>query len=110
MKPRIFDTNLHKYAMMVCGIAVLFFVGLAAEPARAEENININLRIEAPGQTILNQQISVPYSCEVTDSTGATSTYEGYKAICALQSAQEQGLLTYQVTDWGWGFSLDKIN
>ena len=72
MKPRIFDTNLHEYAMIICGIAVLFFVGLAAEPALAEENINVNLRIETPNQTILNQQISLPYSCEVTDSAGVT--------------------------------------
>ena len=110
MKPRIFDTNLHEYAMIICGIAVLFFVGLAAEPALAEENINVNLRIETPNQTILNQQISLPYSCEVTDSAGVTSTYEGYKAICALQSAQEQGLLIYSANNFGWGLFIEKIN
>lgn len=108
--PILTNTNKHRYAMIICGITVLFFVGLAAEPARAEENININLRIEAPSQTILNQQISVPFSCEVTDSAGVTSTYEGYKAICALQSVQEQALLTYNANNFGWGLFIEKIN
>ncbi len=107
MRPLIFNTNQHKYLFTVF-LFFCFFVFLL--PAQAEENINVNLRIETPSQTILNQQVSVPYSCEVTDSTGATSTYAGYKAICALQSAQEQGLLNYNANNFGWGLFIEKIN
>lgn len=75
------------------------------------EPVNIELRIEGPDGQIAYKPLSVPYSCEVTDSTGATSTFEGYMAICALVQALEDGKITsYQVTDWGFGFALDSIN
>lgn len=87
-------------------VAILFL----SSPAQAEETVSIQLRIEGPANTFLNTAVSVPFSCEVTDNTGATSTYGGYKAICALQTVQEQGLINYQVTDWGFGLFVDNIN
>lgn len=117
MKTQIFKTQittniaiyrLHKYislAFLFFGFFVFWFL-----PVKAENDININLRIETPEQIILNQQVSVPDSCEVIDSAGTTSTFTGHKAICILQSAQEQGILTYQATNWGFAFALDSIN
>jgi len=92
---------------------LLFLLSLSFIPinnASAVENISINLRIEMESGTTLNTDILVPETCEITDSTGATSTHSGYPAICALESAQTQGLLTYQVTDWGFAFAIDSIN
>ena len=117
MEPQIFrtqitriDDRLHRSRMGVTTIVILLSMILWVIPVLAEENININLRIETPSQTILNQQISVPYSCEVTNSVGVTSTFTGYKAICALQSAQEQGLLNFVANDFGFGLFIEKIN
>ncbi|MFZ2189630.1 MAG: DUF4430 domain-containing protein [Candidatus Magasanikiibacteriota bacterium] len=94
--------------ILVCSIVIGSILFLC--PAYAEENINVNLRIETSEQTILDQQISIPESCEVTDNTGVTSTYTGYKAICILQTVQEQGLLNYGTNNFGWGLFVEKIN
>src|SRR3989339_666620 len=76
--------------------------------ANATEEININLRIEGPEKTIVNQEINVPESCVVEDSSGATTTFSGYKAICALQSALENNLIeSFQISPT---FFIDKIN
>lgn len=102
------------FLALLATAAVLY----SSSPAQAEEAttstkdaISIQLRIEGPTNTLLNTTISVPETCAVIDAATTTPhNFSGYKAICALQTAQENGLLTYQVTDWGWGFSLDKIN
>ncbi len=71
----------------------------------------VNLRIEGPETTILDSLVSLPETCEVLDSSGATSTFDGKKAICALQKAEEEGLVEgFSVTNWGFAFSLDSIN
>lgn len=95
--------------------AAVFFPSLPAQAEEAttstEAATSIQLRIEGPTNTFLNTTVSVSETCSVTDTTTTTPRdFSGYKAICTLQTAQENGLLTYQVTDWGWGYSLDKIN
>lgn len=107
MKAQISSRRYHKY--LLGGIVLIFGLVITA-PVYAGEAININLRIEEPSQTVLNINLDLPYSCEVTDSTGATSTHSGYKAICALQTAQEAGLLNFTVSDFGWGLFVDNIN
>lgn len=78
---------------------------------KAEVEIPVTLRIEDPDATIVNTTINAPESCDVTDTTTSTPTnFTGYKAICILEYAQKQGLITFQVTNWGFGFALDKIN
>lgn len=73
--------------------------------------INIYIRIEGPDYTITNERISVPYNCDIVDSTGATTTLEGYVAICALNEAlHDKKIDSYQVTNWGFAFALDSIN
>lgn len=100
--------NIKSALFSLLAAAAIFFL---SSPVQAEETINIQLRIEGPADTLLNTAISVPETCSVIDVTTTTPRdFSGYKAICALQTAQENDLLTYQVTDWGWGYSLDKIN
>lgn len=89
---------------------LLVFGFVPLDHARAEGNISINLRLETVDQTVLDMAITVPETCEIMDSTGATSTHIGYAAICALESAKQQELLTYQVTDWLFALAIDSIN
>lgn len=73
--------------------------------------IDITLRIEGPDSTRVSATIALPYSCDIVDSTGNTTTFEGYMAICALSEAQSTSLISaFSVTDWGFGFALDSID
>lgn len=88
--------------------AAIFFI---PSITKAEGEIPITLRIEEQEAGVVNTTINLPESCDVVDTTTTTPThFTGYKAICVLQTAQEQGLITFQVTNWGFGFALDEIN
>lgn len=77
----------------------------------SEPMINIRLRIATESENLLQAELALPASCQVLDKLGASHDFSGYKAVCALEQAKENGLIgSYQVTDWGWGFSLDGIN
>lgn len=99
-----------KYPLFLLSILSLLFLGLS--PAQAEEVINIHLRIEGPESAVLNTDLILPDECQVFDTTTTTPhTFAGTRAICALEQAKIKGLIaSYQVTDWGFGFSLDSIN
>lgn len=94
---------------------ILFFVLcslFSAVPVFAADETNIRLRVEGPANTILNASLTLPAECQVLDTTTSTPhTFAGNRAICALEQAKMEGLVaSYQVTDWGFGFSLDSIN
>jgi len=102
-------TNYNIYAQKQ-GFVKTDTITLQPEDIQGLEPISIELRIEFPTSTISSSTIKIPANCAVVDSQKNTSTFSGYKAICALQTAQEQELINYQTSDWGWGFSLDSIN
>ncbi|OIO20122.1 MAG: hypothetical protein COY69_02450 [Candidatus Magasanikbacteria bacterium CG_4_10_14_0_8_um_filter_32_14] len=94
-------------------VTVVTIVSLSAfNTSYATENTkSINLKIINTDTTILDQQIYLPESCIVTNSNNTTSTFSGFKAICALQQSLENNQIdSFKVTDWDWGFSLDAIN
>ena len=99
---------------LVGGMIVCFLLSLAIIfPAQAEENIsrNITLRIEDAKKNIINVNLELPEQCSVADPTTTTPRlFTGYKAICALATAQEQNLLSYKTSDFGWGLFVDSIN
>ncbi len=68
--------------------------------------ITINLRIESTEKNILDSSINIPYTCQVNN----TNTFTGYKAICALETAQEQGLLTFKTSAFGESLFVNSIN
>lgn len=75
------------------------------------ELISISLRIEGPRGNIVHQTISLSNNCRVKDSSGTIHEFINFKAICALQFSKEHKLISnFQVTDFGFGFSLDRIN
>jgi hypothetical protein len=100
---------MYKHKMnLICLLAAVFFFA----PAIASATSNISLRVEGPDRTFVDVGLSLPDSCDVADgSTTTLRTFSGDKAICALEQAKQVGLLdAYQVTDWGFGYSLDSIN
>jgi len=100
---------MYKHKMnLICFLAAVFFFA----PAIASAAGNISLRVEGQDRTFVDVGLSLPESCDVADSSTTTlRTFSGDKAICALEQAKRAGLLdAYQVTDWGFGYSLDSIN
>lgn len=81
-------------------------------PGLAYANVNTTLYIQGSGGSILvDTLLVVEESCTVQDSAGTTHTFSGHKAICALEAAENEGIIaSFQVTDAGFGFSLDSIN
>lgn len=77
-------------------------------PAQAATR-TINLRIEGVDKNIIDTNLELPEQCTIINA-GTSHTFNGYKAICALKTAQEQGLLTFQTNDFGWGLFIDSIN
>ena len=98
--------NLRAWSLLTVVLGILSATTLIA----IDERI-INLRIEGPDETIFHTNVAVSESCEITDGAGATSTISGYKALCALEQARTQGLLTsYVVDNQPFGYWLDAIN
>ena len=94
-------------ALLLIPIGLLVLMG----KANAANEITANVRIERPSATVVHQNVPVPDSCTVTDSAGGRHTFTRYETICALQVLQEQGLITYGVTNFGeFGLFLDQIN
>jgi len=93
-------------------IALLIFGASLLLPGLALAAVDTTLYIQGPGETILvNQDIVVPESCTVVDSTGGATNFSGHKAICALKVAKDTGVIAdFVVTDAGFGFTLDSIN
>ena len=92
--------------ILAVALAVLLLPGLAAADVQSA------LYIQGPGGSVLvNTALTVPAACTVQDSAGVSHDFTGHKAICALQAAKEQGVISgFQVTDAGFGFSLDSVN
>lgn len=91
-----------------------FFAAIVflAMPFAAEAAIEIDLRIEGPEANFVSSTLNLPESCDVIESgTTTPKTFSGERAICALEQARLDNLIaSYQVTDWGFGYSLDSIN
>ena len=87
--------------------AVFFLIPVASLAA-----VDVKLRIEGPDQNFVSSPLVLPESCSVVESgTSTPRVFSGDKAICALEQARADDLIsTYQVTDWGFGYSLDAIN
>jgi len=73
---------------------------------------NVTLRIETADSTLFSEEVAMPESCSVIDTTTTTPhEFAGFNAICALQEATDKKILSsYQVTDWGFAFAIDQIN
>ncbi len=95
-----------KVVLVIAALTLFFASNLNA----IDERI-VNMRIEGPADQLFHTNVAVSESCVITDGTGATSTISGYKAICALQQAHTQGLITsYVVENQPLGYWLDAIN
>lgn len=84
-----------------------------ALPAKAIDEVIVSLRIEGPNSAMANMlELSLPEQCSVIPSGSNTPRlFTGYKAVCALEQAKSLGIISdFQITDWGFGFSLDSIN
>lgn len=97
--------------------SMFFFIFLAAFavfslPGLASADVDSVLYIQGPGGSVLvNTSVVVLETCTVQDSIGVSHSFSGHKAICALQAAKAAGIITdFEVTDAGFGFSLDSIN
>src|SRR3989338_8117325 len=96
-----------KSRIAAVALAVFFLLpGLALADAQG------SLYIQGPGGSVLvSTSFTVPATCTVQDSVGVSHDFAGHKAICALQAAEDTGVITdFVVTDWGFGFSLDSVN
>lgn len=78
----------------------------------AQENIQIKIKVKNENSEIANGSIALNDSCAVTANEQSSSTsFSGFKAICALAQAKENNIIeNFQVSDWGFGWSLDGIN
>ncbi|MBI1971364.1 MAG: DUF4430 domain-containing protein [Candidatus Wildermuthbacteria bacterium] len=100
-----------KNSIILSGSAVAL-AALFLLPGLALADVQGSLYIQGPGGSVLvNSALTVPATCTVQDSAGASHDFTGHKAICALQAAKDTGIITdFVVTDWGFGFSLDSVN
>ena len=85
---------------------------IASTTSSTSPDITISVRIEGPNTTLLtSSSVNVPESCEIIGvNETASTTISGYRAVCALQTLAERGAITYTMTHWSFGFSLDQIN
>ncbi|MBI4138086.1 MAG: DUF4430 domain-containing protein [Candidatus Wildermuthbacteria bacterium] len=73
-------------------------------------SVNVTLLVAGPGGLMTNTAVAVPDSCSVEDSAGVAHVFGGNSSVCALRVAAEGGLISgFEITDWGFGFSLDSI-
>lgn len=95
---------------VVIGVCAMVFCWTAL-PAHAVSYTGVDLRIETPGQTVLQQTVYVSDAgCAVTDSTGVEHELTGDNALCAVDSALSQAGLEYVLTYYdGFGFFLSSI-
>ncbi len=97
---------------MLFTISLIAFAVFFLLPGLALADVNTVLYIQGTGGSVLvNTSLTVPESCTVVDGVGVPHDFSGHKAICALQAAKTTGVISnFQVTDAGFGFSLDSVN
>lgn len=110
MKKNINEIQNMKRISIITTLLVALGVSVAPAQTYAANYVGVEVRIEAPGETIDSRTVYIPDTgCTVKDSSGVEHTIEGAKAICALQQAAAEGEYSYAVQNSDWGLYLNGI-
>lgn len=94
----------------VSAIATLLFaLALLPQSAFAAEFIGVDVRIEAPENTLVDTTVTIDATGCRVDAAGQTIEVEGPMAICALKNASEQAGLDLDLVDYGFGVFVNGI-
>jgi hypothetical protein len=84
-------------------VFIISFLGLGKVLAQSVVPVKIQVRVN--DNYITEKMVSVPNGCSVTDSSGESHTYTGYRVVCALQASG----IAFSVSQTGNGLELDSL-